>query len=328
MSVEPYDRTVPVERFPVPDPFDEGMLDVGDGHLVYWNVRGAPRGKPVVLLHGGPGSGSSPRTPGMFDPAKYRIVQFDQRNCGRSTPGAATDVVNFRHNTTAHLVADMERVRELLDIERWMVWGGSWGTTLALAYAQTHPDRVTEMILVAVVATSRADVEWITRSMGRVFPAEWQRFVEGVPEAERDGNLAAAYSRLLHSLDPTVCERAALAWCKWEDTHIATFPGATPSARYEDPAFRLSFARLVTHYWSNAGFLQEGQLLRDVDRISHVPALLVHGRFDISGPPDFPWKLAQRWPAAQLVLVDEGHPGGDESVRLVMDAAARFAATP
>lgn len=315
-----------MERFPVTEPTDEGMLDVGDGHRVYWNVRGNPEGRPAVLLHGGPGSGSSPRTTGMFDPARHRIVQFDQRNCGRSTPSASAPTVDLRANTTAHLVADMEQLRSHLGIERWLVWGGSWGTTLALAYAESHPERVSEMVLNAVVTTTHREVEWVTRAMGRVFPEQWERFRDGVPPAERDGNLAQAYARLLHSPDPAVREEAALRWCEWEDTHIATFVGAQPSLRYEDPAFRLLFARLVTHYWGNGAFLEEGQLLRDVDRIAHIPAVLIHGQLDISGPPDIAWHLSQRWPASRLELVAEGHPGGGDSTRLTMEAIAEFAA--
>jgi proline iminopeptidase len=316
---------VSVERFPVPEPTDEGMLDVGDGHRVHWSVRGNPHGKPAVLLHGGPGSGSSPRTPGMFDPERFRIVQFDQRNCGRSTPSAAAAEVDLSANTTMHLVADMERLRTHLGIEQWLVWGGSWGTTLALAYAETHPARVSEMVLNAVVTTTHREVDWVTRAMGRVFPEQWERFRAGAPVEERDGNLALAYSTLLHSPDPAVRERAATAWCEWEDTHIATFVGAQPSLRYEDPAFRLLFARLVTHYWGNAAFLDDGQLLRDVDRIAHIPAVLVQGQLDISGPPDIAWQLSRRWHAAELMLVPEGHPGGEASTRLTMEAIARFA---
>jgi proline iminopeptidase len=239
----------------------------------------------------------------LFDPSTYRIVLFDQRNCGRSTPHASEPEVDLSTNTTAHLVEDCERMREHLGIDRWLVWGGSWGTTLGLAYTEAHLDRVTELILVSVVTTTRREVEWITREMGRVFPEEWERFRDGVPEEDRDGDLSLAYSRLLESADAGVRDRAAEAWCVWEDTHVATTPGYTPDPRYDDPRFRLCFARLVTRYWSNAAFLEDGQLIRDAHRLAGIPGVLVNGRLDISGPTDIAWELARAWPDAELVIV-------------------------
>jgi proline iminopeptidase len=313
--------------FPRIEPYDAGMLDVGDGHRIYWEVSGEPTGKPAILFHGGPGTGCAPGWRRWFDPERYRLVAFDQRNCGRSTPHASEPDVDLSTNTTLHLIGDIEALRMHLEIDRWLVWGGSWGTTLALAYAQNHPNRVSEMILVSVVTTTRTETEWVTRAMGRVFPAEWERFVAVVPDAERGGDLAAAYSRLLHDPDPQTRERAAREWCAWEDTHVATAPGHTHDDRYDDPTFRLCFARLVTHYWSHAAFLDDGALLRGVDRVAHIPAVLIHGRLDISGPPDIPWRLAQRWPAARLVLVDDaghgaGHPTTDHAI---LAAATEFA---
>jgi proline iminopeptidase len=297
------------------------MLDVGDGHRVYWEVAGNPAGKPALLLHGGPGSGLYSRTRRMFDPQRYLIVQFDQRQCGKSTPHAADAVVDLSTNTTAHLVADIEQLRRHLGVERWLVWGGSWGTTLGLVYAQTHPAAVTEMILASVVGTSHADVEWITRAMGRVFPKQWEQFRDGVPEAERDGNLTAAYARLLQDPDPAVHEPAAREWCAWEDTHVATVPGYQPEPRYDDPRFRLCFARLVTHYWSNAGFLDDGALSRDAPLLGDIPVLMVHGQLDISGPLEFPWQLAKVLPNAELVVInDEGHGGGQSMSEVIMAA--------
>jgi proline iminopeptidase len=301
------------------------MLDVGDGHRLHWEVAGNPDGKPAVVLHGGPGSGSSPRTRRFFDPDVYRVVQFDQRNCGRSTPSATEPVVDLSTNTTAHLIADCERLREHLGIERWLVWGASWGTSLGLAYAEAHPARVSEMILVAVTNSTRREVDWITRAMGRIFPAEWARFRDGVPEPDRDGDLAAAYSRLLHDPDPDVRERAALAWCEWEDIHVATYPGHEHDPRYDDPDFRLCFARLVTHYWSNAGFLDDGVLLREAHRLAGIPGVLIHGRLDISGPADIAWELARAWPDADLVLIGDAGHGGDSMTPAVVAATNRFA---
>jgi proline iminopeptidase len=303
------------------------MLDVGDGHHIYWEETGNPGGKPAVILHGGPGSGSSPSFPFMFDGDRYRIVQFDQRGCGRSTPWAGDPDVDLSTNTTAHLIADCERLREHLGIDRWLVWGGSWGTTLGLAYAESHPERVSQMVLVSVVTTTHREVEWVTRAMGRVFPEEWQRFRDTVPPGERDGNLAAAYARMLESPDVEVRERAAREWCAWEDTHVATTPGYQHDDRFDDPQFRMVFARLVTHYWSNAAFLEDGQLLRDAGRLAGIPGVLVAGRLDISGPPDIAWELARAWPDAELVIVgDAGHGAGHHSTYdAILAATNRYA---
>jgi proline iminopeptidase len=301
------------------------MLEVGDGHSLYWEVSGNPDGKPAVALHGGPGSGSSPRTRSLFDPNRYRVVLFDQRNSGRSTPSATDPVVDLSANTTQHLVADVEALRVHLGIERWLVWGGSWGVTLALAYAQAYPERVTELVLAAVTNGDRRDTDWITRDMGRVFPREWERFRDGVPSAERDGDLSAAYSRLLHDPDPEVRAKAARGWCEWEDTHMSLAPDAAPSLSIADPAFQLAFARLVTHYWSHGCFLEEGQLLRDIERLHGIPAVLIHGRYDVSGPLATAWALHRAWPGSELVVLDDtGHRGGSMTAA-IMAATDRFA---
>ncbi len=207
------------------------MLDVGSGHRLYWEVSGNPDGKPAVVLHGGPGSGSSPGFRRWFDPAAYKVVQFDQRNCGRSTPHASEPDIDLSTNTTADLIEDCERIRTHLGIDRWLVWGGSWGSTLGLAYGEAHPERVSEMILVGVGTTTRREVEWITRAMGQVFPEEWARFRDVVPEADRDGDLSAAYSRLLHVADPHARDLAAQAWCAWEDTHVGYLTPDTRTTR-------------------------------------------------------------------------------------------------
>ncbi|HWO60335.1 MAG TPA: prolyl aminopeptidase [Umezawaea sp.] len=312
-------------RYPFDEPYESGMLEVGDGHSLYWEVSGNPDGKPAVALHGGPGSGSSPRTRGLFDPSRYRVVLFDQRNSGRSTPSAADPVVDLSANTTRHLIADIEALRVHLGIESWLVWGGSWGVTLALAYAQAHPERVSEMVLAAVTNGDRSETDWITRDMGRVFPREWERFREGVPAADRDGDLSAAYSRLLHDPDPEVRATAAHGWCVWEDTHMSLAPDATPSLSVADPAFQLTFARLVTHYWSHGCFLEDGQLLRDVERLHGIPAVLIHGRYDVSGPLGTAWALHRAWPGSELVVLDDtGHSGGSMTTAIVT-ATDRFA---
>ena len=261
----------------------------------------------------------------LFDPERYLIVQFDQRGCGRSTPHVSSPVVDLSTNTTPHLVADIERLRDHLGIERWLVWGGSWGTTLGLAYAEAYPAAVTELLLAAVVTTSADEVLWLTRAMGRVFPEAWRTFVEQLPPDERDGNLARAYNRRLLDPDPAVHEPAAVAWCEWEDTHVSIADGAGPSLRFEDPAFRLTFARLVTHYWANAGFLEEGQIMRDVDRLAGIPVYLAHGRRDISGPVDIPYALARAIPAAELFISEsEGH-GGPQMTDWMISVTDRLA---
>jgi proline iminopeptidase len=307
------------------EPYATGMLDVGDGHSLYWEICGNPAGKPVVMLHGGPGAGCTQGMRRAFDPDRFRVVLFDQRNSGRSTPYAGNPEVDLSANTTPHLVADLERLREHLGIDRWLVWGGSWGTTLAFAYAEAFPERVTEMLLVAITTGSRREVQWMTRDMGRVFPREWERFRDGVPEADRAGSLPAAYSRLLHDPDPAVRARAAQDWCDWEDTHVSLAPDHHPSLSIADPAFQLCFARVVTHYWANDHFLPDGRLLADAGRLAGIPGVMVHGRYDVSGPLDTAWRMHRAWPGSELVVVgDAGH--SSSSLGPAIGAAiARFA---
>ena len=308
-------------------PYDHGMLDVGEGHHVYWESCGHPEGKPAVVLHGGPGSGCTPTWRRFPDPDEYRVVLFDQRGCGRSTPHASAPAVDLATNTTHHLVADIERLRAHLGVERWLVFGGSWGSTLGLAYAERHPDRVTEMVLFSVATTRRHEVDWITRDVGRLFPAEWSQFRDGVPPAERDGSLVEAYSRLLHDPDPTVRQQAARDWCDWENRHVSVRSELRTDPRYADARFRMAFARLVTHYWRHAAWLGDGELLTKVDRIGSIPAVLVHGRLDVSSPLDVAWELAKAWPASELVVVDEaGHGAGDTGMtEALVEAIDRFA---
>jgi len=315
--------------YPVTEPFDGGLLDVGDGNRIWWEVAGNPNGKPAVLLHGGPGSGSSPGWRRWFDPERYLIVQFDQRQCGRSKPHAGdSSVADLSANTTDYLIADMETLRTTLGLDRWLVWGGSWGTTLGLAYAAAHPTRVSETILSSVTTTTRREVDWVTSQMGRVFPQEWAEFIALVPEAAHTGDIAAAYTRLLRNPDPAVHEPAAAAWCRWEDTHVATVPGFEPDPRFEDAKYRLCFARLVTHYWANTGFRSDDELMLGARSLGDIPCVLIHGRLDVSSPLDIPWQLAQVWPGSELIVVgDEGHHGGDAMSGAITAAADRFAAS-
>ena len=313
--------------YPPIDPYENGLLDVGEGHRLYCETCGAPEGRPAVVLHGGPGSGCTPGWRRYFDPRAYKVVLFDQRGCGRSLPHAADPATDLGANTTHHLVADIERLRRRLGIERWLVFGGSWGTTLGLAYAQAHRERVSEMVLFSVGTTSAQGVDWITRGVGRFFPEAWARFREGVPPADRDGDLAQAYARLLADPEGAVREKAAKDWCDWEDSHVAIHPGRARDPRYRDPRFRMAFARLVTHYWSHAAWLEDGALIAGAAGLAGVPGVLVHGRLDVSSPPQDAWRLAQALPGAELTLVDDaGHGAGHPEVMdLLVAATNRFA---
>jgi len=314
------------DRYPPIEASEEGLLDVGDGQRIWWSVAGNPRGTPAVILHGGPGSGSHPGSRRDFDPARYRIVQLDQRGCGSSTPHAGDPATDLSTNTTNHLIADIERLRRHLGIERWVVWGASWGVTLALAYAERHPERVIAMVLASITMTRRADVRWLAHGAGRFFPADWEIFRNGVPEAERD-DLVAAYDRLLnHQPDDSVRERAAERWVAWEDALLSLEEGyEIPHPRWADRRYRMAFARLVTHYFSHAAWLEEDELLRNADRLAGIPGLLVHGRLDIEGPADVAWLLARAWPDAELHFVAAGHRGNDEATALMVAATDRFA---
>ncbi|WP_370531253.1 prolyl aminopeptidase [Nakamurella sp. PAMC28650] len=300
------------------------MLDVGDGHLLYWETCGNPAGTPAVWLHGGPGSGASLGARRNFDPDTYRVVLFDQRGCGRSRPLATEPGSNLSTNTTAHLIADIEQLRAHLGVTQWVVAGVSWGVTLAIAYAQRHPAAVQAMVLAAVTSADQHEIDWIVRDMGRIFPQEWAEFIAMVPSAEREGNLAAAYARLLADPDPVVRQQAAEAWCTWEDTHVSLMPGWTPDPRYADPAFRLLFATLVTHYWGNYCFLPDGDQMARIDSVADIPAVLIHGRYDISGPLDTAWRLHQSWPASTLVVLDDAGHGGAGFTDAVIRATDKF----
>ncbi|MDI3287241.1 prolyl aminopeptidase [Polyangium sp. 15x6] len=317
------------EPYPPREPYETGMLDVGDGQSIHWEVSGNPNGKAAVALHGGPGGGSSAGRRRWFDPDRYRLVQFDQRGCGRSTPHAGDFSTDLKANTTHHLIADIERLREHLGIERWLVWGASWGVTLGLAYAERHPERVSEMILLSIALTRRADVRWFSHDVGRYFPEEWARFRAGVPAADRDGDLVAAYDRLLNEhADPRVRLQAARDWVAWEDALLSLEEGyVSPNPRWSDERYMIAFARLVTHYFSHAAWLEEDELVRNASRLAGIPGVLLHGRLDLAGPADVAWQLAQAWPGAELHFVPGGHTGDAEMSRLQLEATDRFAGT-
>jgi proline iminopeptidase len=314
------------ELFPPIEPYEEGMLDVGDGNLVYWEVCGNPDGKPAVVVHGGPGSGCGAGARRYFDPDRYRVVLFDQRGCGRSRPHASELVTDMRHNTTPHLIADMERLREHLGIDRWLLYGGSWGSTLILAYAETYPERVSEIVISAVTTTRRSETDWLYRGVGRFFPEQWERFLAGAPGTPRDGDVVAAYARLVEHPDAAVREKTTADWCAWED---AVLSGETNGAfdPYGDrpSSAQLALVRICSHYFSHGAWLEEGRLLRDAHRLAGIPGVLVHGRLDMSSPLDTAWELARAWPDAKLIVVDDaGHLSSDTKRAHVLGALDRF----
>jgi proline iminopeptidase len=308
--------------YPEAEPHEQGMLDVGDGHRMRWAVYGNRAGKPAAVVHGGPGSGSSPGAARLFDPSRYRVVLFDQRGCGGSTPHASGLGTDLSQNTTAHLVADMERLRQHLGVERWLLLGGSWGSTLILAYAEQHPSRVSEIVLNGVTTTRRSELDWLYRGVGRFFPEAWERFRAGVPEAEREADLVAAYARAMNDRDPEVVARAAADWCAWEDAVLSGEPSG-PAHPYGDraPAARIAFVRIASHYFAHGAWLEEGALLRDAHRLAGIPGVLLHGRHDMGSPPDTAWQLARAWPDARLTFVDDAGHKGSATLRQLMIAA-------
>ncbi|PAZ15412.1 prolyl aminopeptidase [Streptomyces sp. SA15] len=310
--------------YPEIEPYDHGLLDVGDGNLVHWETCGNPHGKPALVLHGGPGSGCTPYFRRLFDPAVYRIVLLDQRGCGRSTPHASVYDTDMSVNTTAHLIADLELLRRHLGIGRWLVWGVSWGSVLGLRYAQTHPAAVSELVLTGVATGSNPEVALLTRGLGQIFPQAFERFVGELPEDERDGNLAAAYNRLIESPDPEVRGRAARAWTDWETAAIPAAPRSVP--RFEDPRFRMAFARTVTHYFGNDHFMGEGNdegvVLRDAHLLKDIPGTLVQGSLDLGNLLGTVWRLHHAWPGSELVIVDDvGHNAGAPDMAEALVAA-------
>jgi proline iminopeptidase len=315
------------DPYPPSEPYDHGMLDVGDGNRVYWESRGNPDGKPALIVHGGPGSSCEGSTGRSFNPDRYRVVLFDQRGCGRSTPHASDPTADMIVNTTQHLLADMERLREHLGIGRWLLFGGSWGSTLILAYAERHPGRVSEIVIPGVTMCRRSEIDWLYRGVGRFFPEEWERFRAGVPQAERDGDLLAAYAQLMENPDADIRGQAAADWLAWEDAVISQEPHGTPNAySARPPAAQRAFVRICAHYYSHAAWLEEDALLRDAHRLAGVPGVLIHGRLDMGSPLATAWELARAWPDAQLlVIADSGHTGSQTMGSEIRDTLERFA---
>jgi proline iminopeptidase len=313
--------------YPPAEPHASGHLDVGDGQQVYWESLGNPDGKPALVIHGGPGSGASRNPVRSWDPERYRIIRFDQRGCGRSTPHASDPATDMTVNTTWHLVADMELLREHLGVGKWLLMGSSWGSTLLLAYAERFPERVSEIIIAAVTMTRPSEVDWLYRGARRFFPEAWERFRAGVPEAERDGNLVQAYGRLMENPDPDVRARAAQDWLTWEDAVISQEVNGKPGA-YSDkvPDAKLAFVRICAHYFGHNAWLEDGRILRDAHRLHGIPGILVHGRNDLGCPVLTAWELAQAWPDARLVVIeDSGHTGSTTMTEALLAATDEFA---
>jgi proline iminopeptidase len=313
--------------YPPIEPYDSGFLDAGHGDRVYWEVCGNPAGKPVVMIHGGPGGGCSPGHRRQFDPEAYRIVLFDQRNCGRSLPPASDPSVSLEHNTTWNLVADIELLREHLGIDRWQVFGGSWGSALALAYAETHPDRVTELVLRGIFTLRPFELYWYYQEgASLLFPDLWEKYVEPIPEDERDDLITAFHSRL-NDPDPSTRLPAAKAWSVWEGSTITLVPSPDVIEEHSDDDYAVTFARIENHYFVNEGFFEENQLIRAVDKIRHIPCVIVQGRYDLATPAATAWDLHRAWPEAEFHLVDDaGHAYTEPGIlHHLIDATDRFA---
>jgi proline iminopeptidase len=290
--------------YPEIEPYDTGMLKVSDLHTLYYEQSGNPNGKPVVFLHGGPGGGTNPKCRRFFDPAVYRIVLFDQRGCGKSTPHA-----ELHENTTWNLVNDIERIRGHLGIDRWQVFGGSWGSTLALAYAQTHPERVTELVLRGIFMLRRWELEWFyQKGCDALYPDAWETYLKAIPAVEH-GDLMSAYYRRLTSSDPVERVEAARAWSVWEGATSYLWQDESHIQSSGEDEFALAFARIECHYFVHGGFFEhDDQLLRNVDRIRKIPAVIVQGRYDVVCPMRSAWDLHRAWPEADLRIVqDAGH---------------------
>lgn len=310
------------ELYPPLDPYDHGMIAVSDLHTLYYEQAGNPQGKPVVVLHGGPGGGSEPFYRQYFDPQKWRIVLFDQRGCGRSTPHA-----ELLENTTWDLVSDIEKLRLMLGIERWTVFGGSWGSTLALAYSQTHPESCVGLILRGIFLLRTQEIQWFYQAgASYLFPDAWQAYLAPIPLAER-GDLVTAYYRRLTSPDPAVRAAAARAWSVWEGSTSKLIPDVNLQERFAQADFADAFARIECHYFVNQGFLREGQLLQQCDRIQHLPVAIVQGRYDVVCPMQSAWDLHQALPNSELLIIpDAGHSMTEPGIRsALLDLSDRFA---
>jgi len=302
--------------YPPIEPYRSGKLPVDDLHTLYWEECGNPDGVPVLFLHGGPGSGLSPRHRQFFDPSHYRIVLFDQRGAGQSTP-----LGEHRQNTTQFLIGDIERLRQLMKINKWLVFGGSWGSTLALAYGQAHPERCTGFVLRGVFLCTPAEIDWFLNGIKWFFPKEHAQFVADIPESERD-NLLQAYGMRLFGDDPVRGLQAARAWSRYEGSCLHLLPHPEVAEQFASDAVALGVGRLEAHYFQNAAFLSDDQLIRHVGRIRHLPAVIIQGRYDVVCPALSAWRLHQAWPEASFQIIeDAGHAAFEPGIANALVAA-------
>ena len=309
--------------FPPIEPYNHGWLSVGDGHEIYYEESGNPSGKPCLFVHGGPGGGASPAARQFFDPEKYRIVLFDQRGCGQSKPHASIEA-----NTTWHLIDDIELIRETLDIDRWLVFGGSWGSTLSLAYAQRHPERVSELVLRGIFLLRSQELQWFYQhGASELYPDAWQHYLAPIPESERHDLISAFHTRLT-SEDSEVRLSAARAWSVWEASTSFLIQNEDFMAQLDEPEAALAMARIECHYFVNGGFFESpNQLLEAIDKIRHIPCVIVQGRYDVVCPPTTAWDLHRAWPEADFKLIaNAGHSAFDPAnAAALIEATNRFA---
>ena len=312
------------ETFPEIAPFDTIFIDVSEGHRLHVTIAGNPAGQAAILLHGGPGSGLSATARRFFDPELYRIIQFDQRGCGQSTPNAA---VSLEHNTTHHLIGDMETIRTALGVDDWLVFGTSWGSTLGLAYAQHHPRHVRAMVLAGVTTTRQKEIDWLYQGLGMFLPGQWQRFIAAIPDHMPKDDPVAAYYQLLNDADPAIRAGAAYEWHLWEAGSITAESTSAFPEKWQDEHYRLTRARLCAHYFHHAAWLDDGVLLRNAGRLAGIPGLLIQGMHDLQGPPVTAYELAVAWPGSELIMIDgAGHSTADAGMEeAIVSAIARFA---
>ncbi len=313
------------DYYPELEPYNHGHLKVSDLHSIYFEECGNPNGQPAIFVHGGPGGGCRPDYRRFFDPSHYRIVLFDQRGCGRSTPHA-----ELRENTMWDLVSDIERIREHLAIDRWLVFGGSWGSTLSLAYSEAHPERVTHLVLRGIFLLRKWEIDWLyQRGADAIFPDFWEKYLQPIPENERQDMLTAYHKRLTSENEPVRIE-AARAWSAWEGSTSKLYVDPNLVADFSDPEFAIAFARIECHYFVNKGFMEEGQLLRDVQRIRHIPTIIVQGRYDIVCPIRSAWDLHRAFPEAKLIITPaSGHAASElENRSALIEATDYFRIKP
>jgi len=308
--------------YPHLEPFEVNFLEIDD-HKIYYEESGNPNGKPAIFVHGGPGGGGSTEVRRFFNPELYKIIVFDQRGCGRSKPHAS-----LKDNTTWHLVSDMERIREKLGIEQWLVFGGSWGSTLSLAYAQAHPTRVSELVLRGIFMLRKKELDWFYQEgASKIFPEPWQEFLQPIEDDKRD-NLMDAYREIFYGDDQEKKLKAAVAWSKWEAATSSLLISKSRVDEFQNPEFALAFAMIENHYFVNKGFFEdENQLLKNLDAIRHIPAVIVQGRYDIVCPMESAWELASKWPEAEFIVTpNSGHSAFEkENIAALVDATDKFA---